>query len=93
MSKFIVIPALSAALVAAAFGLAQAQTGGGSGTGSGSRTRSAPTTTTAPTAAAPSTTTAPGTTTAPATKTTRTAPKHTFCPPGQRGKHNNKFAC
>jgi hypothetical protein len=92
MSKFIVMPWLSAALVTAAFGLAQAQTGGGSGTGSGSRTRSAPTTTTAPTTTAPATT-APRTNTAPAMKTTRTAPKHTFCPPGQRGKHNNKFAC
>jgi hypothetical protein len=92
MSRFIIMSALSAGLVAAAFGLAEAQTGGGGGGGGGGGTRSAPAGTTAPTTStAPSMTTAPRTTTAPATKTTTTAPKH--CPPGQRGKHNSKFAC
>ena len=83
MRKFIIMSGLSGAVLAGAFGLAEAQTGTGGGGGTG--TRSAPTTTTAPA----TTTTAPArATTAPTTATT-VGPNDSDakgCPPGQYKK-------
>jgi hypothetical protein len=95
MSKLLIVSMLSASLVAGCLGSAEAQTGTGTGggTGGGTGTRSAPTTTQAPIRTAPAGVTAPTAPTAAGTTATKAAPKHDFCPPGQRGKNNKNFNC